>query len=341
MDLSLGDEQQALVDSFTDLLAKHSSIERVRASEPGGFDADLWAALREVGAVEMGVPEAGGGWGAGLLDLTLVAERVGAALAPAPVIEAQVAARLLARVDGPPATTSLAAAVAGERLVTLAVRPLDGSVAGLVPAAVVADDVVVLDGDRLALVALDDGNRSAVDNLGGAPLADVTVGDAIELAAGPAATEAFESAIDDWLTLTAAAVTGMAASAHRTTCEYAAERTAWDRPIGANQGVAHPLADDATAIDGARLLARKAAWEIDRQGPRARELAAMAFGFATDTATKATYDAIHVHGGYGFMLESDPQLFYRRVRGWSRVWGEPRTAHRRAARARRALRAGV
>ena len=128
----------------------------------------------------------------------------------------------------------------------------------------------------------------------------------------------------------------MAASAHRITCEYAVERRAWDVPIGANQGVAHPLADDATAIDGARLIARKAAWEVDRGGPRARELAAMAFGFAAETARKATYDAIHFHGGYGFMLESDPQLYYRRARGWSRVWGEPRDAHRRAARARRA-----
>jgi len=61
----------------------------------------------------------------------------------------------------------------------------------------------------------------------------------------------------------------------------------------------------------------------------------MAFGFAAETARKATYDAIHFHGGYGFMLESDPQLYYRRARGWSRVWGEPRDAHRRAARARR------
>lgn len=175
-----------------------------------------------------------------------------------------------------------------------------------------------------------------MSNLGGSPLADVTVGDdATELATGDAATTAYEAAIDDWQTLTAGALVGMAAAAHRITCGYAMERTAWDTPIGAYQGVAHPLADDATAIDGARLLARKAAWEIDRAGLRARELAAMAFAFGAETAAKATYDAVHFHGGYGFMLESDPQLYYRRVRGWSRVWGEPRAAHRRAAQARR------
>ena len=172
---------------------------------------------------------------------------------------------------------------------TLAVRPVDGPVAGLVPAAAVADDVVVLTGDRLVLVPLDEGNRQAVDNLAGAPLADVTLGDASSgirgsLASGDAATAAFEVAIDEWLTLTAAALVGMAATAHRITCEYAVERRAWDVPIGAYQAVAHPLADDATAIDGARLLARKAAWEGDRGGPRARELAAMAFAFAAETA---------------------------------------------------------
>src|SRR4051812_14413113 len=142
MDLSLSDEQQALVDSFADLLAKHASIERVRASEATGFDPGLWTALREIGVVEMGVPEARGGWGAGLLELALAAEQVGSAVAPAPVIEAQVAARLLGRLDGEGAASAFAAALAGDRLVTLAVRPIIGPVAGLVPAAAIADDVL-------------------------------------------------------------------------------------------------------------------------------------------------------------------------------------------------------
>nr|MDT0667045.1 acyl-CoA dehydrogenase family protein [Micromonospora sp. DSM 115978] len=113
-----------------------------------------------------------------------------------------------------------------------------------------------------------------------------------------------------------------------------AVRRAWDVPIGAYQAVAHPLADDATALDGARLLVAKAADELDRGSPRSRELAAMAFGFAAETARQATYNAVHFHGGYGFMLEYDAQLHYRRARGWARVWGQPRQAYQRAARAR-------
>lgn len=84
MDLKLSAEQRALVASFAELLAKHAPPERVRAAEPVGFDPVLWAVLRDVGVVEMAVPEEHGGWGAALLDLVLVAEQVGAAVAPAP-----------------------------------------------------------------------------------------------------------------------------------------------------------------------------------------------------------------------------------------------------------------
>jgi alkylation response protein AidB-like acyl-CoA dehydrogenase len=109
------------------------------------------------------------------------------------------------------------------------------------------------------------------------------------------------------------------------------------------------LADSATALDAARLLARKAAWlatvaadpvasaaaRADR-GPlgievdRAPELAALAFGLASEAARDATYVALHTHGGYGFMLEQDVQLYYRRARGWPRVWGDAGAAYRRA-----------
>ncbi len=334
MDLALDEEQAALVAAFADLLATHSSPDQVRAAEPAGFDPALWKALCEVGAVPMAVPEEQGGWGAGLLELELVAEQVGAAIAPAPVIEAQVAARLLASVQSQAGQAALAAALDGGRLVTMAVRPATGATAGLVPAAAVADDAVVLVGDRLLLVPLEDARRS-VDNLAGAPLADVALtGDSVELGRGADAVEAFESALDVWLVLTAGALVGMGAVAHRAACAYAVERRAWDQPIGAYQAVAHPLADGATALDGARLLAAKAAWELGQSGSRGRELAAMAFAFAAQTARQVTYDAVHFHGGYGFILESDAQLYYRRARGWARVWGEPRDGYRRAARAR-------
>jgi alkylation response protein AidB-like acyl-CoA dehydrogenase len=334
MDLGLSDEQQALVASYGSLLAKASTLEDVRAAEPGGFDEELWRLLVDTGALLMAVPEERGGWGASLLDLALVAELIGRHLTPAPVIETQVAARLLASVSSEGALDSLRANLGGQQLVTLALHtPRDG-VAELTPAGAVCDSVVVFDGERLSLAGVDPRARRRLANLGGAPLADLALAGSIELMAGSGAAECFDVATDEWLVLTAAALVGMSAAAHEITCAYVSERRAFGGIIGGYQGVAHPLADDATAVDGARLLAQKAAWALDTEQGRRRELAAMAFAFASETSARVTYDAIHFHGGYGFMLEHDAQLYYRRARGWPRVWGGPEAAYARAAAAR-------
>lgn len=336
MDLRLRDEQQDLVSSFAGLLAKAASPERVRSAEPQGHDPELWAALHEMGVVPMAVPEAADGWGAGLLDLALVAEQVGRAAAPAPVVDTQVAARLLAAIDADVSRSLLGQALEGTRLVTLAVRPAgeDDEQLALVPAGAVCDAVVFLAGDSLRMKAVTDADRRVVANLGSSPLADVGIGGSEVLAEGGEAVARFEQAIDEWLALTAASLVGLGSAALDLGCTYARERRAFGQAIGSFQGIAHPLADDATNLDGAGLLAQKAAWALDEGHERGRELAAMAFAFAARTAEKATYDALHTHGGYGFMVEYDVQLHWRRVRAWSRVWGDAEAAYDRAASAR-------
>ena len=47
------------------------------------------------------------------------------------------------------------------------------------------------------------------------------------------------------------------------------------------------------------------------------------FVFAYETARDATRHSLHIHGGYGFGMEQDIQLYYRRARGWAMVYGEP------------------
>ena len=332
MDLALSAEQEQLVDSFAAFFAKASPPERVRAAEPLGFEAELWATLVEMGLTAMAVDEGHGGWGATLLDLALIAEVAGSHLVPAPVIEAPVAARLLAASGSPAAAELLAGALDGSLLVTLALHPAVGGRLPLVPAGAVADHVVALDGDRLVAVATATQPIRHVANLGGLPLADLVVpDDAVEIARGTDATELVETAIDEWLILTASALVGIGARALEMANAYAVERRAWGVPIGTFQAISHPLADSATALDGARLLARKAAWAADVGADRRQELAAMAFGVAAETARDATYRSLHVHGGYGFMLEQDVQLHYRRARGWARVWGDTRRGYRRAA----------
>jgi hypothetical protein len=91
VNLSLSPEQEALAESLDRLLTKLSDPERVRELEAhGGFDAELWSALNELGVPWMASADGG----ATLVDLAVVAERCGAHLASAPVVESMVAARL-------------------------------------------------------------------------------------------------------------------------------------------------------------------------------------------------------------------------------------------------------
>jgi alkylation response protein AidB-like acyl-CoA dehydrogenase len=330
MDLSPTAEQEQLVGAFSALYAKESSTDRVRDAEPSGHDPVLWDWLSEVGALEMAVPEEAGGWGASMTDLGLVAEQHGRFLGSAPLIESQVAARLLARVGGDAATQVLEWALARDQLVTLALHPPRRGTLELVPSGAVADAVVFVDGD--ALFCIEPGpDRRPVANLGAMPVADVVAGPAVvELASGRDARTAFEQALDEWMALMAGALAEMGSRAIEIGVDYVKERRAFGVPVGSFQAVAHGLADAATAVEGSQLLAREAAWAETGDAERAAELAAMAFAFAADSARQASYKSLHYHGGYGFMLEYDIQLYFRRAKAWPALFGEPRQAYARA-----------
>jgi alkylation response protein AidB-like acyl-CoA dehydrogenase len=333
MDLNPSDEQHQLIDAFGALYAKESAPERVRAAEPLGFDRKLWDQLRETGVVAMSIDEAHGGWGASLLDLALVAEQHGRSVAPAPLIETQVAARLLGRLDGPAAAVALEAALEGTSLVTIGLTPAKPAIARLVPAGAIADQVIVRRDGDLVLANIGD-DRVVPENAGSMPLADVDVSGGAVLCSGSDAIAAFDAALDDWLTLTASALVGIAARSLEIGVEYVKERNAFGQQIGAFQAIAHRLADSAAAVDGAQLLAREAAWAHGEDPARFAELAPMAFAYAAETARDASYRALHFHGGYGFMLEYDIQLYYRRARAWAGVGMDTRSAYRRVADAR-------
>ncbi len=328
MDLRPSDEQNQLIDAFGALYAKASSPERVREVESTGFDPDLWDHLAEIGAVQMGVSEDNGGWGASLLDLALVAEQHGRFLGSAPLIEAQVAARLLAR-TGTAGAATLQAMLDDGRRVVFAPRPTRGTIAQMVPGAAVADAVVALVNGDLVVAHIGD-NRVAVENLGSMPVADFPLDKVDVLATGDSATRLFDGALDEWLVLTGAALGAIAKRSVEIGVDYAKQRHAFGQAIGAFQAVAHPLADSASAADGAQLLSRQGAWAFEANPNRFCELAAMSFAFAAETARDASYRALHLHGGYGFMLEYDIQLYYRRARAWPNVGMSAAHGYRRA-----------
>ncbi len=91
MDLQLSDEQSALVDLFSSIAERFSTSEDVRAHEPLGHSPELWQQLIAAGAPSIALAEDVGGGDAGLLDVALTLEVLGARLAPAPMVEHTVA----------------------------------------------------------------------------------------------------------------------------------------------------------------------------------------------------------------------------------------------------------
>jgi alkylation response protein AidB-like acyl-CoA dehydrogenase len=327
VDLDPTDEQQSIVDVFGGLAERTVPLDRLRDHEPVGFAPALWEQLVRVGAPGMAVPEDAGGAGATLLDLALAVEALGRRLAPAPLIEHAVAARLLARVD------ALAPEVVeGTRIATLALRPARVGAARLVPAGAVATTVVAFDGTDL--VAVDAEPGAHVPNLASAPLADRDLDGARVLVSGARAAELHTHAVDEWRALTASALAGLGLGALEIGVRYVSEREQFGVPIGSFQALQHTLADVSVALDGAQLLARKAAWAHDSGHPDAAALGAMAFLFAAEHAQRASDRALHFHGGYGFMEEYDIQLFYRRAKGWANVLDEPAREYARLAELR-------
>lgn len=323
MDLGLSDDQEQMVAAFTLLCAREVTPARVRDAEATGFDAPLWRSLVALGAPGMGAPEAVGGGGATLVDLALVHEVLGGALAPAPVAEHTVATRVLARTL-PASDPVVVALVAGERIGATAPVPAVGGVARAVPAGGIASAVVALDDNELVLVEQEPPG-AMTPNLGAAPIAHVPVRVPSRrvLARGERAAQEWRRVVDEWRVLTAAALVGLGAQALHLGVEYAKVRHQFGVPIGSFQAIAHGLADAATSVDGARLLAREAAWAATEEPASASALGAMAFVFGGQTAQHAARASLHTHGGYGFMLEYDVQLYYRRAKAWSLLGGDP------------------
>lgn len=102
--------------------------------------------------------------------------------------------------------------------------------------------------------------------------------------------------------LGAALANGSALCAIEQASEYAKERAVWGKPIGAHQGIAHPLAEAKIEVELARLMTMKAASLFD-EGRDAGEAANMAKYAAGEAATRAVDTAIQVHGGNGMSEE--------------------------------------
>jgi alkylation response protein AidB-like acyl-CoA dehydrogenase len=100
------------------------------------------------------------------------------------------------------------------------------------------------------------------------------------------------------------------------TMRYVTERHAFGEPLATRQALRHRLADLATGIEAARHLVYHAV-ELYAAGEECITEVSMAKLFATETANRVAYDAVQLHGGYGYMREFPVEGFFRDVRLWT------------------------
>lgn len=110
--------------------------------------------------------------------------------------------------------------------------------------------------------------------------------------------------------LIAAAAIGIGTDALRRATKYARERVVFDRPIGMNQGIQHPLAECWMYLESAWLMVEKAARLYDSGKPCGAEANAAKF-LAARACHNAAWQAVATHGGFGYAKEYHVERLYR------------------------------
>lgn len=322
----LSDEQRELRDVLRRRLAGSPAARGPYDGGPPGPDVDLWAALVDLGVAGIGIAEDRGGSGGDVVDLVVVAEELGRAVAPVPFVGSAVAASAIAAAaDGDRARAWLAGLAAGTEIGGVA---LDGE--PLVLDATAATLLVVLD---------DDGGLSVVPSPQLEPLPSVDRTRPVARwcrdasAAHPlAARGAADRARRLQVTLYAAEAVGVAADALARTAAHTRDRHQFGLPIGTFQAVKHRLADMLVGVESARSAAYAAAWALRDGTPEQSRLPVhMAQAVATEAATRVVSAAIQLHGGIGVTWDHDLHLHLRRAKALELTCGTPAWHYARIA----------
>ncbi|MFP3945055.1 MAG: acyl-CoA dehydrogenase family protein [Alphaproteobacteria bacterium] len=340
MNFDFSEDQKFLKDQARRFLTDKSprTVARRVLEEEANYDEVLWRGIAEMGWPGITVPEAHGGLGLGYLELCVIAEELGRALAPVPFsssIYLAAEALLLAGGEGQKAAwlPKLASAEAigtlalaegpqppaPERLgVTFANGKLTGE-KHPVPDGMIADMAIVAarapDGETALVVAdLKDVKREPVKTLdpsrGHARLRfDATPAEPLEGGGGWATLRRL---LDRAAVLFAFEQLGGADVCLDMAKAYSMERYAFGRPIGSFQAIKHKLADMYIANELARSNAYYGAWALSADAPELPLAAASARVAASEAYSFAAKENIQTHGGMGFTWEADCHLLYRR-----------------------------
>jgi len=330
MDFSFTPEQEALRELARRILDDHVTHDRLKAVEahPDWFDREAWQALAEARLLGVALPEDAGGSGLGLLELCLLLEQVGRAVAPVPVFPTLVLGALAIAEFGTVEQRRrwLPGVATGEVVLTAAlVEPGADDPESSATAAARDGASWRLDGVRTCVPAAHLAARVLVP----ARRADGTVGIFLmdprgsgitlerqvatnrepqaRLALDGARGEPLPDARVGWLVERAliglaAMQLGVSERALRLTAEYTVRREQFDRPIASFQAVHQRAADAYIDVEAIRLTAWQAAWRLATGLPAAAEVAVAKF-WASEAAHRVVYAAQHLHGGIGVDID--------------------------------------
>ncbi len=361
MDVLLNDDENLIVDSAREFLTGECPPKLVREMEadPLGYSKTLWAKVAELGWQGMCMPEKVGGSNMPLVYLGLVLREAGRAIAPIPLHSTAVATLAVAR-DGSAAQQEkyLPDVVAGKTVWTWAFTERDPR---FVPEAVqmsakASGDEYALDGVKifvdnfsqadyclvvarttagskgvqgLSLIIVDTRSKGisqkalitlAKDKQSEVTFQDVRVPKANLIGPAGEAWPIVERMLDRGTALLCAQMVGAARKDIEMAIEYAKFRTAFGQPIGSFQSVQHTCADMQIWVDGGELLTFEALWKLDQGLPASVEVS-QAKAFCNEKCEAAVRNSQSIHGGIGFMMEFDLQLWFRRVSAWTMRMG--------------------
>ncbi|MCP9628508.1 acyl-CoA/acyl-ACP dehydrogenase [Rhodopseudomonas palustris] len=347
MNFDFSDDQKQLRDQARRFLAEKCPPRAVRAVLEGkaDYDRDLWKGLAEMGFLGVAIPEEFGGTGAGHLELCVIAEELGRALAPVPFASTVYLAAEALLIAGSDEQKQkwLPKISSGEAIGTLAlfegtgnpshkavkVTASNGTISGTKKP--VADGAIA----DFAIVAARTGNSGREADIS-LFLVDLKAGGVTakalqnvdpsrqqaELVFAGAKAEPLGAANEGWSILSrvmdrAAVLIGFeqvggADRALEMGRDYALDRIAFGRPIGSFQAVKHILADMYVSATLARSNCYYGAWALSTDAGELAEAAAAARISATQAFQHCAKQNIQVHGGMGFTWEFDCHLYYRR-----------------------------
>ena len=329
MNFDLNEDQREIRRTAHDLLAERSTFARVRAAaEAGRYDDALWRELCELGWPGIAVAEQHGGQGLGAVELAVLLEELGHAVAATPFLGTVMAAAVLAQAgSGEQRARWLPGLASGEH--TGALGTARDGVAELVPDAATAGVIVLLEDGRARLVARADAVVEPVEAI------DPTRRHA-RVTAAPGAGEPLDGDVAGGADRAAVAVSaelvGICRRALAMTVAYVKERRQFDTPVGAYQAVSHRCAQMLRDTEGARSATYFAAWAADADPERLPEGAALAKAAASAAGREVTASAIQAHGGIGFTWEADVHWLYKRAQLDAQLLGGGRTHRARLMR---------